>query len=381
MNTWLAACDRDRAWLIDLVRALVECESPSTDRAALDACAAMVASRADAEGASVERAAAGSAAADHVLARWPGDGVPILILGHCDTVWPVGQIARMPVHEEGGRLYGPGIFDMKAGLGIGLLAIRTLVGQLPVARRPRVTLLVTTDEEVGSGSSRRLIERLALESSAVLVLEPSLAGGAVKTARKGVGEFDIELTGVSSHAGVDPGGGASAISELARVIARIEALADHSRGLFINVGVVEGGTRPNVVAELASARVDVRVSRLGDLAVIEAAFAALRSVDPRVALRVSGGMNRPPMVRSAGVARLYELARRVARVLGRELGEGATGGGSDGNFTAALGVPTLDGLGATGDGAHALHEHVIVNDLPWRSALLAAVMARLSDVG
>jgi glutamate carboxypeptidase len=381
MNTWLAACDRDRAWLIDLIRALVECESPSTDRVALDACAAIVALRADAEGAAVERMAAGSAAADHVLARWPGDGPPVLVLGHCDTVWPVGQIARMPVHETGGRLYGPGIFDMKAGLGIGLLAIRTLVGQRPVARRPRVTLLVTTDEEVGSGSSRRLIERLALESSAVLVLEPALAGGAVKTARKGVGEFEVELTGVSSHAGVDPGGGASAISELARVIARIEALADHARGVFINVGVVEGGTRPNVVAEYASARVDVRVSRLGDLAVIEAAFAALRSVDPRVALRVSGGMNRPPMERSAGVERLYELARGVARELGRELGEGATGGGSDGNFTAALGVPTLDGLGATGDGAHALHEHVIVNDLPWRSALLAAVMARLSDVG
>ena len=381
MNPWLSACDRDRVWIVDLIRTLVSCESPSTDNPALEACAAIVAARAEAQGATVQRVAAGPAGVDHVLARWPGDGPPILLLGHCDTVWPIGQLARMPLREEGGRLFGPGVFDMKAGLGIGLLAIRTLVGEVPQARRPQVSLLITTDEEVGSGSSRRTIERLALESSAVLVLEPALAGGAVKTARKGVGEFDIELTGVSSHAGVDPAGGASAISELARVISRVEALADHAGGLFINVGVVEGGTRPNVVAEHARARVDVRVSRLADGVAVEAAFAALRAVDRRVTLRVTGGMNRPPMERLAGVARLYEAARGVARELGRELGEGSTGGGSDGNFTAALGVPTLDGLGATGDGAHAIHEHVVVNDLPWRAALVAALMARLSGVG
>lgn len=378
---WLAACERDLAWLIGFITALVEAESPSTDRPALEACAAVLAGRLAETGASVERVPAGPAAADHVLARWPGAGPKILLLGHFDTVWPMGQLVRMPLREQDGRLFGPGVLDMKAGLGIGALAMRALVTTLPADARPQVRLLATTDEEVGSGTSRAAIERLALDSAAVLVLEPALANGGVKTARKGVGEFEVVVEGVSAHAGVDPGAGASAIHELARVIARIEDVARLAPGISVNVGVIDGGTRPNVVAERAVARVDVRVSRLEDAPRVEAAFAALQPDNPRVRLRVAGGLNRPPMERSAGVERLYGIARAVAGEMGEELAEGSTGGGSDGNFTAALGVPTLDGLGAIGDGPHALHEHVLVDALPRRAALVAGVLARLGGVG
>jgi glutamate carboxypeptidase len=215
----------------------------------------------------------------------------------------------------------------------------------------------------------------------VLVLEPSLPGGAVKTARKGVGEFEIIAHGVSAHAGVDPGAGASAVHELARQIIAIEQLNDSARGLTVNVGVIEGGTRPNVVAEHARALVDVRIARLADAAVVAAALGGLRAVHPRVRLEVLGGINRPPMERTEGVARLFALARDVAREMGGDVEEGATGGGSDGNFTAALGVPTLDGLGAVGEGPHAIHEHIVVNALPRRAALVAGLLARLGGVG
>jgi glutamate carboxypeptidase len=211
----------------------------------------------------------------------------------------------------------------------------------------------------------------------VLVLEPGLVGGAVKTARKGVGEFEIVAHGVASHAGVDPGAGASAIHELARQILAVQALNDPARGISVNVGLVQGGTRSNVIAESARAVVDVRVNRMSDAADLERALYSLAAHHPRVKLEVRGGVNRPPMERTSGVAALFEIARGVARDMGIDLREGMTGGASDGNFTAALGVPTLDGLGATGDGAHALHEHVIVEELPVRAALLAGVMARI----
>jgi glutamate carboxypeptidase len=237
--------------------------------------------------------------------------------------------------------------------------------------------LATSDEEVGSATSRAVIESMAQAATAVLVLEPALPGGVLKTARKGVGEFEIVAHGVSAHAGVDPGAGASAVHELARQIVAVQALSDPARGLSVNVGVVEGGTRSNVVAERARAAVDVRVSRLADAAGIEAALHRLAPQDPRVRLEVRGAVNRPPMERTPGVARLFETARRVGQELGVDVREGMTGGASDGNFTAALGVPTLDGLGATGDGAHALHEHVVVADLPVRAALVAGLLLRL----
>jgi len=361
---------------LNLVKELVACESPSVDREALEQCAGILSARFATAGASVRRLPARSTA-DHVLAEWPGDGPAVLLLGHFDTVWPVGQLSRMPIREEQGRLFGPGVFDMKAGLALGLLAVRALHTAPPDRMCPRVRFLATSDEEVGSGTSRSAVEQLARESAAVLVLEPSLPGGALKTARKGVGEFELLVHGVPAHAGVDPDAGASAVHELARQIAAIEALADRARGLSINVGVVSGGSRSNVVAEHARAVIDVRVARLEDAAAVTSAFERLRPVNPRVRLEVRGGINRPPMERTAGVARLYALACNAARDMGIELSEGATGGGSDGNFTAALGVPTLDGLGAVGDGPHALHEHIIINELARRAALVAGILARI----
>lgn len=373
MDDIQSVCACEREWIVEFVRALVEHESPSTDRAPLEACGAFLASRLAALGASVTRVPAGSTA-DHVLARWPGAGPRVLLVGHFDTVWPVGQLARMPLKVSDGRLYGPGVLDMKGGVGIGTLAVRAVVETTPEARRPQVSLLVTSDEEVGSHTSRGEIERLARESAAVLVLEPALPGGAVKTARKGVGEFVITAHGISAHAGANPGAGASAIHEIARIISTVEQWNDPARALSVNVGVIEGGSRSNVVAEQARAVVDVRIARLADAASIERAFATLRPTTPRVRLEVTGAINRPPMERTAGVAKLYALARGVAAAMGVDLAEGSTGGASDGNFTAALGVPTLDGLGATGDGPHALDEHVIIKDLPDRAALVAGVI-------
>jgi glutamate carboxypeptidase len=374
----ISACLQAEPQIVRLSRELVAEESPSTDRAALERCAVVLAARLGEAGASVARVDGGSTAA-HVLAEWRGDGPAVLLVGHFDTVWPVGQLARMPLEERDGRLFGPGVLDMKAGLAIGITAARVVASDRAGERRPRIRLIATTDEEVGSGSSRAVIETLARESAAVLVLEPALPGGAVKTARKGVGEFEVIAEGISSHAGADPGAGASAVHELARHVVTLAGMTDPGRGLTVNVGVIEGGTRSNVVAERARAFVDVRVARLEDAAVVERALAALRPTDARVRLTVAGRINRPPMERTPGVARLYALAQEVARDMGRTLAEGATGGASDGNFTAALGVPTLDGLGAVGDGPHALHEHVVINELAPRAALVAGLIARLGD--
>lgn len=375
-----SACAREHDSLVRLTRALVECESPSTDRDALEGCASRLVQGLVESSASVQRLAA-PPTADHVLAEWPGEGPAVLLIGHFDTVWPVGQIVRMPLEERDGKLHGPGILDMKAGLAIGITAAKVVAAAIDRPRRPRIRLLATSDEEVGSATSREAIEQLARESAAVLVLEPALPGGAVKTARKGVGEFELVAHGIPAHAGANPGAGASAIHELARQILAIDALNDPARGLTLNVGVVGGGTRSNVVAERARAVIDVRVGRLADAADIERSLRALQPVDRRVRLEMTGGINRPPMERTDGGARLYALAREVSQAMGRDLAEGATGGASDGNFTAALGVPTIDGLGALGDGPHALHEHVIVKELAPRAALVAGLIARICDNG
>jgi len=364
-----------------LARELVAIESPSGDIAGLDRCAARLIDALERAGGTVTRPRHDATTAAHVQARWPGNESRVLVLGHFDTVCPVGQLQRQPIEIRDGRLFGPGTYDMKAGLAIAICAIRAVTSATPVGRRPTITLLATADEEVGSASSRALIEDLARQSGAVLVLEPALASGAIKTARKGVGEFEIAVTGVPAHAGVDPSAGASAIHELARLVGTLRALADPSRGLTVNVGTIEGGTRPNVVAEHASARVDVRIARMEDAERIARAITALGAEDPRTRVVVTGGINRPPMERTAGVVRLFELARAVAEEQGWTLEEGMTGGGSDGNFTAALGVPTLDGLGAVGDGAHALHEHVVIKDLAPRAALVAGLLERLGDNG
>ena len=379
MTTLVPACARESDRLLQSIRDLVTCESPSDDPASVDACATLFAAQLADAGARIERRAAGPATAAHLVATWPGDGPRVLLLGHVDTVWPRGQIARQPLETRDGKMFGPGIFDMKAGLAIATIAVRVLTSLVPAAARPAITFLATTDEEIGSGTSRALIEQLARESAFVLVIEPALPGGAIKTARKGVGEYEILATGIASHAGVDPGAGASAVHEIAHVINAVVALSDPQAGLTVNAGVVHGGTRPNVVAESARVLVDVRVSRMADVERIESGLRGLRARDSRVTLSVTGGVNRPPMERTAGVEQLYLIARDVARKQGWDLTEGSTGGGSDGNFCAALGVPTLDGLGAVGDGAHALHEHVVIKDLVPRAALLAGLLARLTN--
>jgi len=372
LQTW---CEGQHAWSRELLETLVRLESPSHDKAAVDRCGAELLRRLETCGARCARIPTLDRG-DHIRADITGDGTQTLILGHFDTVWDVGQIERMPFTEKDGRLYGPGIFDMKSSIAVALLAMRALA-ELQM-QAPRVTMLWTTDEEVGSVTSRALIEQHASRNHAVLVVEPSLPGGSAKTRRKGCGEFTLTVHGISAHAGIDPQKGASAIHELARQIVALEAFTDLDRGISLNAGTIAGGTRPNVVAEQASATVDVRVPTKADGVRIEAALRALGPTDPRTRLEIEGGFDRPPFERTDAVIRLYEQARDVAATLGRSLGEGGTGGGSDGNFTGALGVPTLDGLGPEGDGAHALHEHVILSDLPWRAAFLAGLLERLN---
>ena len=366
-------CRGEQSWLLDTIEALVGLESPTTDKAAVDRCGRELASRLEGIGGRVSRLPRPDRG-DHLLADFGCGTSQILLLGHFDTVWPIGQLDRMPLTRSNGRLHGPGVFDMKAGIAIGMLATRALLEAGDALSR-RIVMLWTTDEEVGSGTSRAAIEEEARRSDAVLVLEPSLPGGAVKTARKGCGEYEVVVRGVAAHAGIDPSKGASAIHELARQIVAVQKLQDLDRGVSVNVGTVSGGTRTNVVAEEARAVVDVRVPSAAAAASVDAAFRALSAVDGRTTVSVSGGVDRPPMERTDRVARLYEQAREVARELGQTLEEGSTGGGSDGNFTAALGVPTLDGLGALGDGAHALHEHVDLASLSDRAALVAGLIA------
>ena len=368
----LALCSARRDWLVDTTMVLAGLESPTPDKSAVDRCGAELAARLEALGATVETLPS-STTGDHVRATFGAGQTQLLLLGHFDTVWPAGQIARMPIRQEAGRLYGPGVFDMKAGIAIGMLAVSVL-DELRRRLSRRVVMLLTADEEQGSGSSRAIVEEEARRSDAVCVLEPALPGGAVKTCRKGVGEFELSIRGVSAHAGLDPEKGASAISELAAQITALEALGEPDRGISINVGLVEGGSRPNVVAERARAVVDVRVETAADAHRIREAIFALRPVGLGTAVTVSGDFSRPPLERTDAVVRLYHMARGVAARLGRNLQEGRAGGGSDGNLTAALGVPTLDGLGAIGDGAHALHEHVEIDQLPWRAALVAGLI-------
>lgn len=368
-------CRGERDWLLDSVESLVRLESPTTDKAAVDRCGADLAARLQAIGGRVTtlpRADRG----DHLLAEFGCGTSQVLLLGHFDTVWPVGTLERMPLARSGGRLHGPGVFDMKAGIIIAMLATRALMETGAKLSR-RIVMLWTTDEELGSGTSRAAIEDEARRSDAVLVLEPSLPGGAVKTSRKGCGEYHVTVRGVAAHAGIDPSKGASAIHELAHQICRLYELPV-SGGISINAGTIVGGSRPNVVADEARAVIDVRAATRGEMDLVDSLIRRQQPRDARTTLEISGGFARPPLERTDRVARLYDQARAVARELGQELAEGGTGGGSDGNFTAALGVPTLDGLGAIGDGAHALHEHVDIHALADRAALVAGLIASVA---
>jgi len=300
---------------------------------------------------------------------------PILLLGHLDTVWDVGTLKHMPFRVRSSRAYGPGIYDMKSGIVCGLWAIRALQA-LGIQPLSPVRVFLNSDEEVASVAFRKRLLAEARGARAVLVLEPAAAGGALKTSRKGVGEFRITVHGRSAHAGVNPEAGVNAISELARQLLRIERFAQPPRGLTVSAGVIEGGTRSNVIPERASASIDVRIPRLRDGEAIEQKVKGLKPFHPEARLVIEGGINRPPLERTMASA-LFRRARELGRQLGMEITEASSGGGSDGNFTAAVGVPTLDGLGAVGDGAHARNEHVVIRELPRRAALLAGLLAAL----
>ena len=370
----LRYCSDQRPWLERLVERLVRCESPSTDKAAVDRLADLVGGELAAFGARVERLPQ-PRVGDQLRAEVGEGPTQVLLLGHLDTVWPSGQLDSMPLRRDAGRLYGPGVFDMKAGIALGMLALRAL-GQPGLQGNRRAVLLLTSDEEIGSAASRARIETEADRSSAVLVLEPALPGGGVKTSRKGVGEYRVEARGVAAHAGIEPERGVSAITEIAHQVLALEQLQDVARGVTVTVGRIEGGTRTNVVPPHAAIDVDVRVPTREDADLVAEGVGRLVPKLAGASLSVTGGMNRPPLERSAGVVRLYTTAREIAAELGQELAEGGSGGGSDGNFTGARGVPTLDGLGAIGGGAHAADEHVELEPLPWRAALVAGLILR-----
>ncbi len=370
--------EHNRPRMISTLQRLVELESPSFDKTAVDRLGAQLEREFAQIGGRVTKDRQ-TKFGDHLLAEFdgglPGDK-PVMLLGHFDTVWDIGTLRTMPWKVDTSRAWGPGVYDMKAGIVQMLFAITALReangGSLP---RP-VRIWLVTDEEIGSDSSRARTEKLARGSAGVFVLEPSAgANGALKTARKGVGEYTLQVTGVASHAGLDFEKGHSAVLELARQITRIAGFTDRKRGITVNPGVIRGGTRTNVVAAEASVEVDVRIAQMKHAAAIDKKFHGLKPFDRKCRLKVAGGINRPPMERTAGVAALYAKAQQVARELGFNVGEAAVGGGSDGNFTAGLGIPTLDGMGAVGEGAHAVNESILLSELPRRSALLAGMIA------
>jgi glutamate carboxypeptidase len=361
---------------LDLLRAMVEIESPSDNKTAVDRCVAFVAERCSVLGGRV-RLHRQKEFGDLLEARFgpqKSKRKPVFLLGHLDTVWPLGTLKGMPFSVAGGRVSGPGVLDMKGGVAMAMTAIAILREQ-QILTRP-VVMLLNSDEEVGSNVSRTLTEKLAQQCEAVYVLEPAQGlAGAYKTARKGVGNYSIRVTGVAAHSGVDFERGHSAIVELARQIEQITRFTELDRGITVNVGTVQGGTRSNVIAAEAHAEVDVRIAKTKDAARIDRRFRSLRVFDSKCSLHVEGGLNRPPMERTRGTVALYKRAAKHARTLGFVLEEAATGGGSDGNFTSALGVPTLDGMGAVGEGAHALHESLLLEHMAPRTALLAAMLA------
>jgi glutamate carboxypeptidase len=363
--------------IVALIREMVECESPSDNPAALARCGDLIAEKLSPLG-KVKRFKGGHLRCEFQLPgprrKEPGQ---ILALGHLDTVWPLGTLSQMSFRQEKGRLWGPGVLDMKAGLAFAMHAV-LMLRELDIPVRRKLVLQINADEEVGSETSRPLTEEAARQSVAVLVLEPGTGlEGKLKTARKGVGDYKLTVHGRAAHSGVDFLNGASAIVELARQIERIQSFTDLERGLTVNPGVISGGTRVNVIAAEAHAEVDIRVARLKDAESLDKKFRALKPFDKRCTLTLEGGLNRPPMERSAGIAKLFQTARQLASELGVQLEESATGGGSDGNFTAALGIPTLDGLGAVGEGAHALNESILIDRMADRTALLAALIHTL----
>jgi len=357
----------------------VTAESPSLEKAAADRCCSVIAEEWNRHGARVERIAQKHRGDLLRITQAPHKSRPsgqLLILGHYDTVYPTGTLAKMPFRLEGGKAFGPGTFDMKAGIVQALFALQALQ-QSEIPLRKRFVFLWTSDEEIGSESSRKFFETEARRSDAVFVVEPSFGPrGLLKTARKGVGEAELIVHGRASHAGLAPQEGINAIHELARQLARIEGWNDFRRGVTINAGIVEGGTRTNVIPERARAVLDLRAMRISDMRGMERRLHALRPFHRGARLEITGGFDRPPLERKMS-ASLFARAKSFAKQMNLSLGECTVGGGSDGNFTAALGIPTLDGLGAVGDGAHSTREHILINTMPARAALLAALLATM----
>src|SRR6266581_836507 len=363
--------------MLATLRRFVIAESPSLEKAAADCCCGLIAEEWRKRGARVERITQRHRG-DHLcityLQNKSHPAGQLLVLGHYDTVYSTGTLRKMPFRLSPGRAYGPGTFDMKAGIVQALFALQALQ-QNNVIRRKRIVFLWTSDEEIGSESSRKLLEAEARRSDAVFVLEPSFGPrGLLKTARKGVGEAELIVHGRAAHAGLAPQEGVNAIHELARQLARVEGWNDFRRGVTINAGIIEGGTRTNVIPERARAVLDLRALRGSDMRSLERRLHALRPLQHGAKLEITGGFDRPPLERKMS-ASLFARAKALAKQMNLSLGECTVGGGSDGNYTAALGIPTLDGLGAVGDGAHSSREHVFINTMPARAALLAALLA------
>ncbi len=365
-----------------LLEQMVTMESPSFEKRLVDEFTSFLGNRFHEIGGQVDFIAA-ERFGKHLRVRFPGRSGSsegrILLLGHTDTVWPAGEIQKRPFRINGNRATGPGVFDMKAGIVLMWMALSAL-SELKALRgglARSVTVLLTSDEEVGSNTSRSLIESEAGKSGAVLVLEPSLPGGALKTARKGVGRFTLKAIGRAAHAGIDPSRGINAIEEISRQVIKLQGMSG-TGGTTVTVGVVQGGTRSNVVPAEAGIEVDVRVASMEEADRITKAIRSLTAELPGARLEVRGAISRPPMERTAETVRLFKIAQGVAAEIGIDLKEGSTGGASDGNLTAAMGIPTLDGLGAVGDGAHAVDEYIEIESLAHRAALLAGMIERLN---
>lgn len=378
MHPYLRYANAKQEEIISFIQEMVECESPSDSAKHVNQFVDLFVERTKdiATAQTVQADGFGKHLRLTFNSRENGNG-QIMGVGHSDTVWPLGTLPSMPYRRASGRLWGPGVLDMKSGLAFFVYAVRAL-RELDVAVRKKIVLLIVSDEEVGSKTSRALTEGEAKRSDCVLVLEPgSTLNGQLKTSRKGVGNYTVRVTGKAVHAGVDFSAGASAILEAARQVQRIAEFTDLKRGTTINPGLISGGTRPNVVAAEARIQVDVRAVRLRDAEALDRKFHSLKPFDRRCSLEVDGGLNRPPMERSKAIQKLFGKAKKLARELGVKVGESSTGGGSDGNFTAALGIPTLDGLGGVGEGAHATNESILIDRIADRTALLAALLANV----
>jgi glutamate carboxypeptidase len=361
------------AAIVDLIREIVDIESPSHNSQQSRVVADWVDKQARETGVdiSIERISVDDG--DHVIIRaFPSDAKPTLLLGHTDTVHPIGTNAKNPTRIEADKFYGCGIFDMKSGIVLMLEALRFFAANQIKPSNP-ITILLSCDEEVGSFTGRRLVEHEAAKAERCLVFEPS-AEGMVKTGRKGTGVFTLHAHGMPAHAGLEPEKGANAILELSRQIEQIHQLARPDEGTTVNVTTIKGGTTSNVIPEYAECQIDVRFSKMAEAERVNDAFNSLTAFDERVSLKLSGGINRPPMERTPAVVDFFEKARAIAASLNYDLGETQVGGASDGNFVGAMGVPVLDGLGIIGAGAHTLDEHILVSDVAKRATLITQLL-------